>query len=56
MPVLCCGNFQRLNGKLDKEMVRMRKIYAEDLVRYNALLKKHGLPEIDSKPKPKVAA
>ena len=48
--------FGELNGKLDKEMVRMRKIYAEDLVRYNALLKKHGLPEIDPKPKPKVAA
>ena len=48
--------FNELNGKLEKEMVRMRRVWTEDLMRYNELLKKHGLPEIDPKPKPKVAA
>jgi hypothetical protein len=33
----------------------MKKIYTEDLKKYNELLKKYGLPEIDTKPKPKLA-
>ena len=48
--------FGELNGKLDVQVKKMRKIYAEDLARYNELLKKHGLPAIDTKPKPKTAA
>ena len=48
--------FDELSGKLEKELVRMRKIYVEDLAKFNALLKKSGVPEIDTKPKPKIAA
>ena len=48
--------FNELNGRLDKELVKMKKFYVEDLARYNALLKKYGLPEIDTKPKPKITA
>ncbi|HVT39919.1 MAG TPA: glycosyl hydrolase [Gemmatimonadaceae bacterium] len=48
--------FNELDGQLEKQMVRMRKIYVEDLARYNALLKKYGLPAIDTKPKPKITA
>lgn len=48
--------FNELNNRLDKEIGRMRKIYVEDLTKYNALLKRHGLAEIDTKPKPKIAA
>jgi photosystem II stability/assembly factor-like uncharacterized protein len=46
--------FNELDGQLEKQLVRMRKIYVEDLARYNALLKKYGLPAIDTKPKPKI--
>ena len=35
----------------------MKKIYSDDLAKFNALLKKYGLPEIKTKPdKPKIAA
>ena len=34
---------------------KMDKFYSDDLKRYNELLKKYGLPEIDPRPKPKVA-
>lgn len=47
--------FNELDGKLGAQTKRMDKIYAEDLKRYNELLKKYKLPEIDPKPKPKVA-
>jgi len=47
--------FNELNGKLDVQTGRMKKVYAEDLKKYNELLKKYGLPEIDTKPKPKLA-
>ena len=47
--------FNELNVKLSTQTKKMDKLYAEDLKRYNELLKKHGLPEIDPKPKPKVA-
>ena len=47
--------FTELNGKLDVQTGRMKKIYAEDLKKYNELLKKYGLPEIETKPKPKLA-
>jgi photosystem II stability/assembly factor-like uncharacterized protein len=48
--------FNQLNGKLDNQVTRMRKIYTEDLAKYNELLKKYGLPTIDTRPKPKIAA
>ena len=47
--------FAELAAKLDVQLVRMRKIYSDDLARYNEILKKYGLPPIDTKPKPKVA-
>ena len=47
--------FAELSGKLDKELVRMRKVYSGDLARYNEILRKYGLAPIDTKPKPKVA-
>ncbi len=47
--------FEELTAKLDTQMTRMKKVYADDLARYNELLKKHGLQAIDTKPKPKVA-
>ena len=35
----------------------MKKIYIDDLAKFKALMKKHGLPEIKTKPdKPKIAA
>ncbi len=51
--------FEELNGQLDKQMNTMKKMYAEDLKKYNDLLRKHGLPEIKTKPEkpaPKVTA
>ncbi len=48
--------YSELLGKLDVQTKKMKKIYADDLARYNELLKKHGLPAIDTKPKPKIAA
>ncbi|MBI1810272.1 MAG: hypothetical protein HYR75_10275 [Gemmatimonadetes bacterium] len=48
--------YTELLGKLDVQTKKMKKIYAEDLAKYNELLKKHGLPAIDTKPKPKIAA
>lgn len=45
--------FNELDGKLGTQMQRMEKLYLEDLKRYNDLLKKYKLLEID--PKPKVA-
>lgn len=47
--------FDELVGKLQVQTKKMDKLYVEDLKRYNELLKKYGLPEIDPKPKPKVA-
>jgi photosystem II stability/assembly factor-like uncharacterized protein len=47
--------FTELSGKLGNELVRMRKVYAEDLAKYNEILKKYGLQPIETKPKPKVA-
>ncbi len=48
--------YAELLGKLDVQTTKMKKIYATDLAKYNELLKKHGLPAIDTKPKPKIAA
>ena len=47
--------FDELTGKLSVQTKKMDKLYSDDLKRYNELLKKYGLPEIDPKPKPKVA-
>jgi photosystem II stability/assembly factor-like uncharacterized protein len=47
--------FNELTGKLAVETRRMDVIYADDLAKYNALLRKYGLPEITPKPRPKVA-
>jgi photosystem II stability/assembly factor-like uncharacterized protein len=47
--------FAELSGRLEKELVRMRKVYSEDLAKYNEILRKYGLPPIDTKPKPKIA-
>lgn len=47
--------FNELTSKLSVQTKRMDDIYATELKRYNDLLKKYGLPEIDPKPKPKVA-
>jgi len=47
--------FNELSAKLDVQTKKMQKIYTEELKRYNELLKKYGLPEIDTKPKPKIA-
>jgi photosystem II stability/assembly factor-like uncharacterized protein len=46
--------YNELVGKLVVQTKKMDKLYAEDLKRLNELLKKHGLKEIDPKPKPKV--
>jgi hypothetical protein len=51
--------FEELNIQLDKQTGAMKKMYAEDLKKYNDLLKKYGLPEIKTKPEkpaPKVTA
>jgi photosystem II stability/assembly factor-like uncharacterized protein len=49
--------FNELSGKLDIQTGKMKKIYSDDLAKFNALLKKYGLPEIKTKPdKPKIAA
>jgi hypothetical protein len=47
--------FAELSGKLEKELVQMRKVYSGDLAKYNEILRKYGLQPIDTKPKPKVA-
>jgi photosystem II stability/assembly factor-like uncharacterized protein len=47
--------FTELSGKLENELVRMRKVYSDDLAKYNEILRKYGLQPIDTKPKPKVA-
>ena len=47
--------FTELTGKLQVQTKKMDKLYAEDLKKYNDLLKKYGLPPIDPKPAPKVA-
>ena len=47
--------YTELVGKLQVQTKKMDKIYAEDLKKYNDLLKKYGLEPIDPKPKPKVA-
>ena len=47
--------FNELTAKLDAQTKKLQKIYAEELKRYNELLKKYGLPEIETKPKPKIA-
>lgn len=47
--------YDELVGKLQAQTKKMDKLYADDLKRYNEMLKKYGLPEIDPKPKPKVA-
>jgi photosystem II stability/assembly factor-like uncharacterized protein len=46
--------YNELVGKLTVQTTKMDKLYADDLKRLNELLKKHGLKEIDPKPKPKV--
>jgi photosystem II stability/assembly factor-like uncharacterized protein len=51
--------FEELNVQLDKQTGAMKKMYAEDLKKYNDLLKKYGLPEIKTKPEkpvPKITA
>jgi hypothetical protein len=51
--------FSELTAQLDKQTALMKKMYAEDLKKYNDLLKKYGLPEIKTKPDkpgPKVTA
>ncbi|HLA91109.1 MAG TPA: glycosyl hydrolase [Gemmatimonadaceae bacterium] len=47
--------FGELTKQLDSQTGKMKKLYTEDLARYNELLKKHGLPVIDTRPKPKLA-
>jgi len=47
--------YRELTEKLTVQTKAMDKLYAEDLKRYNDLLKKHGLPEISPKPKSNVA-
>jgi photosystem II stability/assembly factor-like uncharacterized protein len=47
--------FNELVGKLKVQTGRMERLYSEDLKRYNDLLRKYRLPEIDPRPKPKVA-
>jgi hypothetical protein len=46
--------FAELSGKLENELVRMRKVYSGDLAKYNEILKKYGLQPIDTKPKPRI--
>jgi hypothetical protein len=48
--------FGELKTKLNVQTTKMNKIWAEDLKRYNELLKKYGLQPIDPKPKPKTTA
>jgi hypothetical protein len=47
--------FNELSGKLAVETKKMDVIFVEDLGRYNALLRKYGLPEITPRPKAKIA-
>ena len=48
--------YTELTAKLEVQVKKMQRIYSDDLKKYNDLLSKHGLPAIDPKPKPKVAA
>jgi photosystem II stability/assembly factor-like uncharacterized protein len=51
--------YGELAASLEKEMVRMKKVYSDDVVKYNELLKKHGLAPLvpkAAKGKPTVAA
>jgi hypothetical protein len=47
--------FSELSAKLGTQTGRMKTYYDRDLARFNELLKKYGLPIIDTTPKPKVA-
>ena len=47
--------FNELSAKLGVQTGKMRTLYASDLAKFNELLKKYGLPLIDTTPKPKVA-
>ncbi|HYV98191.1 MAG TPA: glycosyl hydrolase [Gemmatimonadaceae bacterium] len=47
--------FDELVGKLGAQTKKMEVIYSLDLRAFNELLKKYKLPEIDTKPKPKIA-
>ena len=47
--------FNELSAKLGVQTGRMKTLYDRDLAKFNELLKKYGLPLIDTTPKPKVA-
>ncbi len=47
--------FDELVGKLGVQTQKMDAIYISDLKKFNELLKKYNLPEITTKPKPKIA-
>jgi hypothetical protein len=47
--------FNELSTKLGVQTGRMKTFYDRDLAKFNELLKKYGLPLIDTTPKPKVA-
>ena len=47
--------FTELSAKLGVQTGRMKTLYDRDLAKFNELLKKYGLPIIDTTPKPKVA-
>jgi hypothetical protein len=47
--------FNELSAKLEVQTGKMRTLYVRDLSKFNELLKKYGLPPIDTTPKPKVA-
>ena len=47
--------FTELSAKLGAQTGKMKTYYDRDLAKFNELLKKYGLPIIDTAPKPKVA-
>jgi hypothetical protein len=47
--------FDELSTKLGVQTGKMHTLYTRDLAKFNELLKKYGLPLIDTTPKPKVA-
>ena len=47
--------FTELSAKLGVQTGKMKTLYDRDLAKFNELLKKYGLPIIDTTPKPKVA-
>ena len=47
--------FNELSAKLGVQTGKMHTLYTRDLAKLNELLKKYGLPLIDTTPKPKVA-